>query len=424
MSERKIMKSVIETDDLVADLRRICYTNTTGYRSDFDKDEEIILSEISKPEGRRKTLVWMSHPNGTHLFYEDEVFLDGSPANITWLFYDGQLKEARKLAYVIWLGDIKDGKIAGVLYELDYEVYCKHLRERMVASDYIRYIYENGNIECSATRSFHNAVKAKAEFGELLKTEYLPNDTKKHLITVSSEQLCRDGSKVRLYLQLKEMLEHLWRQELEGNKKNKPSICLRCGSPLDKKLSKNAKSRYADCYICSECGMDEALRDYPGSSEGPLNFTEWEFYRQMNQIERKTLENPGNQYLLTSRCEFGDVFKKRDQETFRPISEAVYSRSDYDGYRWYTKWFLNGSKIDEMLFNEAEGFMDALWAMPAFKNLYSLRRACSSAELTSSPTEYNLYCETYHFYIWIRVNTRPKDYNLYVHYYRKNMAEC
>ena len=41
------------------------------------------------------------------------------------------------------------------------------------------------------------------------------------------------------------------------------------------------------------------------------------------------------------------------------------------------------------------------------------------AQPTSEPTEFNLYSETAHFCIWLRLITRHRDYNVYVHYYLK-----
>ena len=50
--------------------------------------------------------------------------------------------------------------------------------------------------------------------------------------------------------------------------------CPRCGHERMKpEAVRNALSRYADVYICSECGMDEAMRDTAG--QPPLPFTEW-----------------------------------------------------------------------------------------------------------------------------------------------------
>ena len=49
-------------------------------------------------------------------------------------------------------------------------------------------------------------------------------------------------------------------------------ICPRCGKPtMDKQLTRNAMSRNADIYICSTCGMSEALEEIPGSSKKSLD---------------------------------------------------------------------------------------------------------------------------------------------------------
>ena len=49
-----------------------------------------------------------------------------------------------------------------------------------------------------------------------------------------------------------------------------------------------------------------------------------------------------------------------------------------------------------------------------------MRRFCRYAQPTNEATEFNLYSETDHLYIWIRLITRFRDYNVYVHYYDKN----
>ena len=49
-----------------------------------------------------------------------------------------------------------------------------------------------------------------------------------------------------------------------------------------------------------------------------------------------------------------------------------------------------------------------------------MKRLCSvCAEPTRDETEFNLYAETPHTQIWLRLITRFRDYNLYVHYYLK-----
>lgn len=122
-------------------------------------------------------------------------------------------------------------------------------------------------------------------------------------------------------------------------------------------------------------------------------------------------------FPLTPECRFKQVFQEKDPATQRPVSEVAYSRSDHDGYRWWTKWFLCGPKLNNELFAEIDGFMDVLLDITEFSSLTDMKRYV--AENTNDLTEFNLYSETLNFYIWIQVITRPKDYNLYVHYYRK-----
>lgn len=50
-------------------------------------------------------------------------------------------------------------------------------------------------------------------------------------------------------------------------------VCPRCGkNALATPLVLNSLSRYADVYICDECGNDEALSDYYGE---PMPLEEW-----------------------------------------------------------------------------------------------------------------------------------------------------
>ena len=59
--------------------------------------------------------------------------------------------------------------------------------------------------------------------------------------------------------------------------------------------------------------------------------------------------------------------------------------------------------------------------LPEFHTLWDMRRMCGLfAARTSEKTEFNLYSETDNFYIWLRLITRERDYNLYVYYYLKN----
>lgn len=64
--------------------------------------------------------------------------------------------------------------------------------------------------------------------------------------------------------------------------------------------------------------------------------------------------------------------------------------------------------------------MEALFRLREFTTLASLTRMCRScAQPSSEPTEFDLYTQTEHFYLWLRLITRERDYNLYVHFYLK-----
>lgn len=65
-------------------------------------------------------------------------------------------------------------------------------------------------------------------------------------------------------------------------KQGKDTDCPRCGKiKLEKDLALNSFSRFADVYVCKECGMDEAMRDF--SKEKPLPLAEWNAVLEMTK---------------------------------------------------------------------------------------------------------------------------------------------
>lgn len=129
--------------------------------------------------------------------------------------------------------------------------------------------------------------------------------------------------------------------------------------------------------------------------------------------------------ILTPNCSFQHVFKHTEQRGNNilesPSSEVVYSRSDYDGHRWWTSWFQpHKERLTSQLIEEIDLFMNSLFKVTEFQTLDRMSRMChTSAEKTGSDTEFNLYSGTEHLYIWLRLITRFRDYNLYVHFYQK-----
>lgn len=67
---------------------------------------------------------------------------------------------------------------------------------------------------------------------------------------------------------IKEWLKDLHAQQLAGTY---DQACPRCGYGMDlEKMARNSLSRYEQIYICSNCGMDEALREHHGAGQKPL----------------------------------------------------------------------------------------------------------------------------------------------------------
>ena len=142
--------------------------------------------------------------------------------------------------------------------------------------------------------------------------------------------------KIKLYP--KDLLETAWRKDKKlyaDGDAVKPPQCLRCGAPLAAHLMVNALSRYADVQICEACGVDEALRD---AAHAPLPLTEWDAVKR----GRLPASEKGRVCYLDTTCTFEEVFRHTYtppmQLTGRPVSEIAYSRSDYDGHRWWTTW--------------------------------------------------------------------------------------
>lgn len=229
---------------------------------------------------------------------------------------------------------------------------------------------------------------------------------------------------MKIILYPKELLEMAWRKDKKlyvDDEATEPPKCLRCGAALATHLPINALSRYANVYICESCGMDEALRD---AARKPIPLEEWEAIKQ----GRLPKPEKGRICCLTTNCTFEEVF----QHTYtppmqiikRPVSELAYSRSDYDGYKWWTTWHNErGQKPAPELVAEIDKFQNTLFKLPAFRTLDTMKRFCRYAQPTNGTTEFNLYSETEHLYIWIRLITRFRDYNVYVHYYDKNAVE-
>lgn len=65
-----------------------------------------------------------------------------------------------------------------------------------------------------------------------------------------------------------------------AQKRGDTSVCPRCGKKAPQCASPmiGARSRRADIFVCSECGLDEALEDYHGCDK--IQLSEWALFSE------------------------------------------------------------------------------------------------------------------------------------------------
>ena len=162
-----------EDVDVTASLEAIMKQNTGFYQSDFDIDREIIAKAAASDSKEDKTLLWFCRPSGTHCFRERDVFLKDTAAHNTWRFYMEQTSD-RILAYAIELTGRERGKIKGSLYELDYSRHYERVKDKALAADTVKLIYERGEQMIPAGQYFSGSPDP--QLGQFERFEALPND--------------------------------------------------------------------------------------------------------------------------------------------------------------------------------------------------------------------------------------------------------
>ncbi len=162
-----------EDVDVFASLNAIMKQNTGFYQSDFDIDKEIISKAAASGNKEDKTLLWFCRPSGTHCFRERDVFLKDTAPHNTWRFYMEQTSD-RILAYAVELTGKERGKIKGSLYELDYAKHYERVKDKELAADTVKLIYEHGEQMIPAGQYFSG--NPDPQLGKFERFEALPND--------------------------------------------------------------------------------------------------------------------------------------------------------------------------------------------------------------------------------------------------------
>ena len=124
----------------------------------------------------------------------------------------------------------------------------------------------------------------------------------------------------------------------------------------------------------------------------------------LNLIDLLTAENPCPQ-----------AWADLGNDGRHPKAEVGYIRADFNGYRWWnTVWPVNKALETPEIVAEIDAVYDAF--LRDFPSLEAVRRYCRErAEETSCDTEFNAYLEMPLGFYWLRLITRDRDYNLYLH---------
>ena len=117
---------------------------------------------------------------------------------------------------------------------------------------------------------------------------------------------------------------------------------------------------------------------------------------------------------LSRYCSFTDAWDRRDGNG-RPSAEMGYTRSDYNGRKWWTTPHpINKGLATPERAREIDEITEAM--TQAFPDLEALGEFCVLfAEDLRRDEEYNLYYKGKYSNYWIRCIIRERDYNLYIH---------
>lgn len=160
-------------------------------KEDFDLDKELISKLAVSERSEDKQLLWMSRPCGTYTLREREVYLEGSHENKVWRFYQEQTNDP-VLAYAISLKEVRDGKIFGDLYPLNYREHVERMKKLTCPIGNVAVAFEDGNvitIPYQERRQFMNRLMP--EHGAPKTMTYLPENEPELMIILKRERLKR-----------------------------------------------------------------------------------------------------------------------------------------------------------------------------------------------------------------------------------------
>ena len=134
-----------EDVELLGALSRIVDLHTQHYKEDFDLDKELISKLAVSDRSEDKQLLWMSRPCGTYTLREREVYLRAAMKTKCGGFTRNR-QMILFLAYAISLKEVRDGKILGDLYPLNYREHVERMKKLTCPIGNVAVAFADGNV--------------------------------------------------------------------------------------------------------------------------------------------------------------------------------------------------------------------------------------------------------------------------------------
>ena len=177
-----------ECSDLIGSLEKILNINSEHYKTDFDYDRKILYEAAASDNRQDKTFIWLTRAHGTHCFNERDLFIKDTPSYTTLQYWKGNASENIK-AYAVEVETVKNGKLCGSIYNLDYEQYADMVKNNAINGAAKTVIYDRGQCTYSFGKNVLGALHPK--YGNIQKVEYLPSDSEMLKNILLSEKAIR-----------------------------------------------------------------------------------------------------------------------------------------------------------------------------------------------------------------------------------------
>lgn len=181
-----------EDMDILDALGKIMELHTKHYKDDFDLDKELIAKLTVSEHTEDRRLLWMSRPCGTYTLRERDVYLQDSHENKVWNFYHEQTKDPI-LAYALNLKEIRDGKVTGDIYPLDYGAHVERIKLLTCPITQVTVFFEDGASAVLPYASHRQKMnELMPEHGAPKSMYYAPESERELSLILSRERLKRE----------------------------------------------------------------------------------------------------------------------------------------------------------------------------------------------------------------------------------------